>query len=126
MIYWCKKCEAPVFDKELHSCSCDGEIRKISEGTICNPVFRQEKKLLEKIMDCDYGDKVIWYLGARKYFIDEKTVKIPYREWYRQKKHLTIAGELRGDIEIERLRLPPLVNRSAVVFRRKRNARRHF
>ena len=49
MIYWCKKCKAPVFDKDLHSCSCDGKITKISESSICNPVFKQEKKLLDYI-----------------------------------------------------------------------------
>ena len=90
MIYWCKKCKTPIFDKGLHNCSCDGKIIKISESSICNPVFKQEKKLLEKIMDCDLWDEVIWYLGASKYLINEKIVKVPYREWYRQKKHLTI------------------------------------
>ena len=102
MIYWCKKCKTPVFDKGLHSCSCDGKITKISESSICNPVFKQEKKLLEKIMNCDYENKTIWYLGASKYYIDEKIVKIPYREWYKQKKHLKYAEELRNNIEIER------------------------
>ena len=52
MIYWCKKCKTPVFDKGLHSCSCDGKMKKISESSICNPVFKQERKLLEKIMEC--------------------------------------------------------------------------
>ena len=37
-------------------------------------------------MNCDYENKTIWYLGASKYYIDEKIVKIPYREWYKQKK----------------------------------------
>ena len=45
MIYWCKKCKTPIFDKGLHNCSCDGKIIKISESSICNPVFKQEKKL---------------------------------------------------------------------------------
>ena len=102
MIYWCKKCKTPIFDKGLHNCSCDGKIIKISESSICNPVFKQEKKLLEKIMDCNLGDEVIWYLGASNYLINEKIVKVPYREWYKQKKHLTIAEELRENIEVER------------------------
>ena len=89
MIYWCKKCKTPVFDKGLHSCSCDGKMKKISEGSICNPVFKQERKLLEKIMDCDYGDQSIWYLGASKYFIDEQIVKVTYRDWYKAKKQGT-------------------------------------
>lgn len=102
MIYWCKKCKTPVFDKGLHSCFCDGKTVKISESSICNPVFRQERKILEKIMDCDYGDQSVWYLGASKYYIDEKIVKVPYREWYKSKKHLEIAEELRNNIEIEK------------------------
>ncbi len=102
MIYWCKKCKTPIFDKGLHNCSCDGKIVKISEGSICNPVFRQEKKLLEKIMDEDYTGETLWYLGATKYFINEKIVKVPYREWYKQKKHLEVSEGLRGNIEIER------------------------
>ena len=78
MVFWCKKCKVPVFDKGLHSCSCDGNMIKMSEGTICNPVFKQERKLLGMIMDCDYGDQPIWYMGASKYYIDEKIVRIPY------------------------------------------------
>ena len=108
MIYWCKKCKTPVFDKGLHSCSCDGKMKKISEGSICNPVFKQERKLLEKIMDCDYGNQNIWYLGASKYFIDEQIVKVPYRDWYKAKKHLEVAEELRNDIEVERNYTPYL------------------
>ena len=34
MIYWCKKCKVPIFDRGLHSCSCDGKITKISESSI--------------------------------------------------------------------------------------------
>ena len=102
MIFWCKKCKSPVFDRSLHSCSCDGKLKKISESTICNPVFKQEKKLLGIIMDCDYSGKTIWYLGASKYYIDEKIVKVPYREWYKQKKHLEVADELKRNIEIEK------------------------
>lgn len=108
MIYWCKKCKTPVFDKGLHSCFCDGKMKKISEGSICNPVFKQERKLLEKIMDCDYGNQSIWYLGASKYFIDEQIVKVPYRDWYKAKKHLEVAEELRNNIEVERNYAPYL------------------
>ena len=91
MIYWCKKCKTPVFDKGLHSCFCDGKMKKISEGSICNPVFKQERKLLEKIMDCD-----------------EQIVKVPYRDWYKAKKHLEVAEELRNNIEVERNYAPYL------------------
>ena len=101
MIHWCKKCKAPIFDKELHACTCDGKTVKVSEGSICNPVFKQEKKLLEKIMGSNYSDQVIWYLGSSKYYIDEAIVKVPYRDWYKAKKHLDVAEELRSQIDIE-------------------------
>ena len=101
MIYWCSKCKTPVFDKGLHSCDCDGKITKISESSICNPVFKQEKKLLEKIMGYELGPEVIWYLGASKYLVNGKSIRIPYRDWYKQKKHLSVAEELRNDIIVE-------------------------
>ena len=102
MVYWCQKCKAPVFDKELHQCSCDGKIIKISEGSICNPTFKQERKLLGMIQGENYTNTDIWYLGSSKYFIDEKIVRIPYREWFKEKKHLDVADILRSQIEIER------------------------
>ena len=101
MVYWCKKCKVPVFDKGLHSCTCSGTIVKISEGSICNPVFKQERKLLGKIMGCDYKDQSIWYLGSSKYLINDKVTKIPYREWYKAKNHLAVAQDLKESIEIE-------------------------
>ncbi len=101
MVYWCKKCRVPVFDVGLHTCSCDGKLSKVSEGTICNPVFKQERKLLESILDISSCTGNIWYMGASKYLIDGKMVKFPYKDWYKQKKHLLIAEQLRDTIEIE-------------------------
>lgn len=101
MIYWCKKCKVPVFNKGLHGVSCDGELISISEGSICNPVFKQEKKLLEKIIGKKLLDKDVWYLGASRYYIDGEAIRVPYREWYKQKKHLKYANELRENIELE-------------------------
>lgn len=102
MIFWCEKCHEPIFDKELHECSCDGVHKKISEGSICNPVFKQERKLLGYITGEELLEKKIWYLGSSKYFYDGSVKKIPYREWYKAKKHLDIASNLRGKIEVER------------------------
>ena len=34
MVYWCKKCKEPIFDSELHKCSCDGEIIKTEVTTL--------------------------------------------------------------------------------------------
>lgn len=102
MVYWCHKCDEPIFDKEMHECNCDGDIVKISEGTICNPVFIQERKLLSKIVGLDLTEKRIWYFGASKYYYDGEMHRVPYREWYKAKEHLKCAEELRNDIQIER------------------------
>ena len=102
MIYWCNKCEEPVFDKKLHELSCNGKMRKLSEGSICNPVFIQERKLLSKIMGMDLTDKKIWYFGSSRYLFDGEVQRIPYLEWYKQKEHLKYAEELRENIEVER------------------------
>ncbi len=101
MVYWCKKCKEPIFDSELHKCSCNGDIIKISEGNICNPVFLQERKLLSKITGQNLTGKKMWFLGASNYFFDEQTKRISYRDWYKSKEHLKYADELRNDITIE-------------------------
>lgn len=101
MVYWCKKCRVPIFDKELHKCSCDGEVCKISDSSICNPVFKQEKKLLGRISNENLVDKELWYLGGSYYFCDERVRRISYREWYKEKKHLICADEMRQNIELE-------------------------
>ena len=76
MVYWCKKCGVPIFDKELHGCTCDGKVIKISESSICNPVFKQEKKLLSKIARENLMNKDLWYLGGSNYFYDDKINRI--------------------------------------------------
>lgn len=102
MVYWCEKCDEPIFDKQMHECTCNGHIVKISDGTMCNPVFIQERKLLSKIVDNNLVNKKMWYFGASKYYYDGEMHRIPYREWYKEKKHLKYADELRNDIEVER------------------------
>lgn len=101
MVYWCDKCKEPVFDKVSHTLFCDGKIRKLSEGTICNPVFLQERKLLSKILNLDLRHKKIWYFGSSRYLIDGVIQRVPYVEWYKNKEHLKYADELRDNIEIE-------------------------
>ena len=71
VVYWCKKCNEPIYNKQMHECTCSGKTVKISEGTVCNPVFIQEKKLLSKIIGKSLIDKKIWYFGFSKYFYDE-------------------------------------------------------
>ena len=102
MIFWCKKCNEPIFDKSSHACDCDGEMELISEGTVCNPVFIQERKLLSYILNENLVRKQIWYLGSSRYYFDGKTHRVPYVKWYTEKKHLKYAEKLRNNIEIER------------------------
>lgn len=102
MIYWCEKCSEPVFDKKLHELTCKGKLKKLSEGSICNPVFVQERKLLSKIVGEDLTDKKVWYFGSSRYLYDGEIQRIPYIEWYKNKSHLKYADELRNNIEIER------------------------
>lgn len=101
MVYWCRKCGVPIFDKELHECSCDGTVDTISESSICNPVFKQERKLLSKITGQDLVNKELWYLGGSNYFYDGKINRISYRDFYKKKEHLSVSSELRQNIEIE-------------------------
>lgn len=102
MIYWCERCNEPVFDAENHTCICAGELRKISEGSVCNPVFLQERKLIGCIENEDLTKKKIWYLGSSRYMYDGIIHKVPYVQWYKEKHHLRFAEELRNNIEIER------------------------
>ena len=102
MIYWCKKCNEPIFDADLHSCTCDGVIEKISEGSICNPVFLQERKLLSEIAGEDFTNEKMWFLGSSNYFYRGMAKRIPYREWYKAKRHLECSNKLREHIQIER------------------------
>lgn len=101
MVYWCNKCNEPIFNKELHLCSCEGGLRKISEGYIFNPVFAQERKLLSLITGTDYSHTKMWYMGSSRYFYDGETHVIPYLNWYKEKKHLSCAEKLRSDVTIE-------------------------
>lgn len=102
MIYWCERCNEPVFEPHMHELICDGGLQKISDGGICNPVFIQERKLLGKIIGEDLTNEKMWYLGSSKYFYKGKLTKIPYREWYKAKRHLAYAEELRKDIQLEK------------------------
>ncbi|MEI7884700.1 MAG: phosphoadenosine phosphosulfate reductase family protein [Clostridia bacterium] len=91
-----------MFDKKAHELSCNGKLKKMSEGSICNPVFIQERKLLSKIIGKDLTEKKMWYFGSCRYLFDGEVQKISYVEWYKNKEHLEYAEELRSNIEVER------------------------
>lgn len=101
MIFWCEKCNEPVFDKKLHGQICGGNVKKVSDGTVCNPVFKQERKLLSKITGLNFLNEKLWYLGASNYYCKDHLMRIPYRGWYKSKDHLKVADALCGDIEME-------------------------
>lgn len=96
-IYWCNQCQIPII--EHATCPvCGNNCNSVSINGICNPVFLQEKKLISKILGRDVFDKNIWYLGSSSYLIDGKRVHVPYIKFYKEKKHLLYAEELRNNI----------------------------
>ncbi len=98
MISWCKECKVPIFDNE--TCPiCGSEMKPITTSGVCNPVFKQEYKLLEHIWNIDLSDKPVWYLGSGNYLVDGKKKKLPFREFYQNREHLKIAENLRMNID---------------------------
>lgn len=96
-IYWCPDCKIPII--ESGSCPrCGSKCKSITTNGICNPVFSQEKKLLSCILDTGLDDEDAWYLGSSYYLINGKRVRIPYVDFFKEKKHLQIAESLRSEI----------------------------
>jgi phosphoadenosine phosphosulfate reductase len=100
MVYWCNNCNVPIFDREICPL-CGNQTEVVSNATICNPVFLQERKLISFILDKDVRNRNVWYLGSGRYLVDGKRVRLPFRDFYKAKKHLFIAEELRCNIEID-------------------------
>lgn len=97
MIYWCPSCKVPVIENSICPI-CGSKCKSIGQNGICNPVFSQEKKLLSYILSDDVTSKTVWYLGSSFYLIDGKRIRIPYTDFYKEKKHLEIAEKLRADV----------------------------
>lgn len=98
MVYWCPNCEIPVIDNSICPL-CETRGKQISQNGVCNPVFLQEKRLLSEIINDSLKEKNVWYLGSSYYLIDGKRVRIPYVDFYKAKKHLAVAQDLRNNIE---------------------------
>lgn len=98
MVYWCPNCEIPVIDNSICPL-CETQGKQISQNGVCNPVFLQEKRLLSEIINDSLKEKNVWYLGSSYYLIDGKRVRIPYVDFYKAKKHLAVAQDLRNNIE---------------------------
>lgn len=96
-IYWCPDCKIPIIENS--SCPrCGSKCKSITTNGICNPVFSQEKKLLSCVLDTSLDDDDTWYLGSSYYLINGKRVRIPYVDFFKEKKHLQIAKSLRNEI----------------------------
>lgn len=99
-VYWCSNCKIPViYNSICPLCGTHG--KQVSQNGICNPVFLQEKRLLSKILDDNLCKKNVWYLGSSYYLIDGKRIRAPYVDFYKNRRHFSIAEELRSDIENE-------------------------
>ncbi len=73
-IYYCSKCNIPLFEKICPICS--NEAKYI--GTDIRPVFPEERLLLEVIEGepFKYVNKAIWNTTGNNYFIDGEKIKI--------------------------------------------------
>lgn len=98
MVYWCEHCAIPIIGKEICPI-CYGKGKLISVNGVCNPVFRQEKKLLSLIWGMDVSESFVWYLGAGYYLLNGKRKRLPFGDFYKRKHHMEIAEILRGDID---------------------------
>ena len=96
-VYWCSLCKIPIIENVICP-HCSGRCKNISINGICNPVFLQERKLISKILQDDVTNKNIWYLGSSYYLIDGKRVRLPYTSFFKSKKHLEFAEQLRNNI----------------------------
>lgn len=100
MVYWCEHCGIPVIEK--NRCPiCAQKGKQISTNGVCNPVFRQEKKLLSLIWGEDVLECLVWYMGGGCYLVDGVRKKLPFVDFYRSKKHMGIAELLRTNQEAE-------------------------
>ncbi len=77
-IYYCKKCNVPVFDGECEN--CHSKCERI--GSDIRPVFAQERLLLEVLQGkpFEYADKSVWCSGANNYIIDGKRYRLSFSE----------------------------------------------
>ena len=96
MVFWCKHCGVPVIGNAICPL-CEGEGVVVSTSGVCNPVFHQERKLISLILGNDLSESNVWYLGSSSYLVEGKRVKLHYTDFYKQKKHLLVANELRSE-----------------------------
>lgn len=96
-VYWCNHCGIPVIEQEVCPL-CSNDLDLISPNGVCNPVYKQEKKLISYILEEDVNNANIWYLGSSYYLINGKRRRVPYVDFYKNKRHLICADKLRQEI----------------------------
>ena len=77
-IYWCDKCNIPIFDKVCPVCGTEGKYI----STDMRPVFPEENALISIILKGDpagYQTSSVWY-GGGVYIIDGEKVKLSVTE----------------------------------------------
>lgn len=97
-VYWCPYCRIPIVKNEICPL-CGTGTKPLSTTGVCNPVFAQEKKLISCILEKSVENKEIWYLGSSYYLIDGKRIRLPYVDFYKRKKHISISKTLRDNID---------------------------
>ncbi len=88
-IFYCTKCNVPVFDEEC-GC-CHSRCERI--GSDIRPVFAQERLLLEVLLNrpFEFADKSVWCAGANNYIVDGKRIRLSFSELSKQKADDVIA-----------------------------------
>lgn len=74
-VYWCEKCNIPIFDKICPSCGSEG----IYKATDMRPVFPEERLLIGILTDQSsplrFMNKSVWY-GSNSYVVDGTKIKV--------------------------------------------------
>ncbi len=97
-VYWCPHCKIPIV--KFNKCTlCGTSCELLATSGVCNPVFMQERKLISYMFNMDLTESEIWYLGSSYYFIDEKRIRLSYKDFYKNRNHLKIAESLKNDVD---------------------------
>lgn len=97
-IYYCEKCNIPIYEK---NCSlCGSECKYI--GTDLRPVFPEERLLLEALENAPfkYVNSSIWNTSGNNYFVDGKKIKFSVKEIVENKN----ADDIRKIIENNKIK----------------------
>ena len=103
-VYWCEKCNIPIFDKICPSCGSEG----IYKATDMRPVFPEERLLIGILTDQSsplrFMNKSVWY-GCNSYVVDGTKIKVS----------ITKANKLSLD-EVRKIRNLYLENETSIDY----------